>query len=72
VDVVDLDPIRDEIKDRFGYEARLNHFAIVGLCPDCAAGASARRHTHSHSHSHGSFIHSHPHSARAPGRSHRH
>jgi Fur family ferric uptake transcriptional regulator len=71
VDVVDLDPIRDEINDRFGYEARLSHFAIVGLCPDCARGA-ARRRAHRHSHSHGDFIHSHPHPPHDPERGHRH
>lgn len=31
-----LDPIRDRIRERFGYEARFTHFAIVGLCPSCA------------------------------------
>lgn len=72
VDVVDLEPIREELIDRFGYEARLSHFAIVGLCPDCAAGASTRRRGHRHSHSHGGFIHSHPHAAHKPGQGHRH
>jgi Fur family transcriptional regulator, ferric uptake regulator len=72
VDVVDLDPIRDQINDRFGYEARLSHFAIVGLCPDCAAGGSTRRRSHRHSHSHGDFIHSHAHAAHQPGTAHRH
>jgi Fur family transcriptional regulator, ferric uptake regulator len=37
-----LDPIRDEIRARFGYEARFGHFPIVGLCPDCARGTSPR------------------------------
>ncbi len=31
-----LDPIREQIRQRFGYEARFTHFAIVGLCPACA------------------------------------
>jgi Fur family ferric uptake transcriptional regulator len=31
-----LDPVRDQIKELFGYEARFTHFAIVGLCPACA------------------------------------
>jgi Fur family ferric uptake transcriptional regulator len=35
-----LDPIRDRVRDRFGYEARFTHFPIVGLCPDCAATAA--------------------------------
>jgi Fur family ferric uptake transcriptional regulator len=34
---VELDPIREQIRERFGYEARFTHFAIVGLCTDCAA-----------------------------------
>jgi Fur family ferric uptake transcriptional regulator len=32
----ELDPVRDEIRALFGYEARFTHFAIVGLCPACA------------------------------------
>ena len=31
-----LDPVRNQIKELFGYEARFTHFAIVGLCPTCA------------------------------------
>jgi Fur family ferric uptake transcriptional regulator len=31
-----LDPVRDQIRQTFGYEARFTHFAIVGLCADCA------------------------------------
>lgn len=37
----ELDPVRDQIRDRFGYEARFTHFAIVGLCPACAGEAAA-------------------------------
>ena len=32
-----LDPVRQEIKRRFGHEARFTHFAIVGVCESCAA-----------------------------------
>ncbi len=32
-----LDPVRRNIKQRFGYEAHFTHFAIVGLCERCAA-----------------------------------
>ena len=32
----ELDPVRDLVRDRFGYEARFTHFPIVGLCPECA------------------------------------
>jgi Fur family transcriptional regulator, ferric uptake regulator len=31
-----LDTIRGQIRAEFGYSARFTHFAIVGLCPDCA------------------------------------
>ena len=31
-----LDPIRDRVRELYGYEARFSHFPIVGLCPDCA------------------------------------
>jgi Fur family transcriptional regulator, ferric uptake regulator len=32
-----LDPIRQRIQQRFGYEARFTHFPIVGTCPACLA-----------------------------------
>ncbi len=32
-----LDPVRQTIKEQFGYQARFTHFAIVGLCEQCAA-----------------------------------
>ena len=32
-----LDPVREELRRRFGYEVRFTHFPIVGLCPACAA-----------------------------------
>ena len=32
-----LDPIRQQLKDRFGYQARFTHFALVGLCEPCVA-----------------------------------
>lgn len=58
-----LDPVRRQIEDRFGYRARFTHFAIVGLCDACVqhrpsdrldalAGAG-------HLHSHGDHVHSH-------------
>jgi Fe2+ or Zn2+ uptake regulation protein len=48
VAVEDLDPIRDQIRGRFGYTARFTHFAIVGLCDECAAPStsSARKRGH--------------------------
>jgi Fur family ferric uptake transcriptional regulator len=36
-----LDPVRDHIRRRFGYEVRFTHFALMGLCPHCAPGAPA-------------------------------
>lgn len=50
VAIEDLDPVRDVIKDQFGFNARFTHFAIVGLCERCAARKratntrAARRH----------------------------
>jgi len=38
-----LDAVRAEIRERFGYEARFNHFPISGLCPDCAREEQAAR-----------------------------
>jgi Fur family ferric uptake transcriptional regulator len=49
----DLDHVRDAVRDRFGYEARFDHFPVVGLCSDCAKADE---------HSHGAVTHSHPHS----------
>jgi Fur family ferric uptake transcriptional regulator len=42
-----LDPIRERVQRDFGYTPRFTHFAIVGLCRDCAA---ARRPQHAHAH----------------------
>jgi Fur family ferric uptake transcriptional regulator len=65
-----LDPIRKNIKKRFGYEARFTHFPIVGLCEQCAAtspsaGNPNREHDSTDGsrsgdlHSHGNYVHSH-------------
>lgn len=35
----ELDPVRREIKRRFGHEPRFTHFAIVGVCEGCATKA---------------------------------
>ena len=80
-----LDQVRREIKKEFGYEARFTHFAIVGLCEQCAdqarpsgpAEPDPQSRTdavdeHQHTHSHGDYIHSHPHVHRAAGDSHEH
>ncbi len=79
LDPGDLDPVRDQVRERFGYEARFDHFPIIGLCPGCAAEAGGdqasggARHPHEHEHSHGDHVHSHPHvHAEGGGHSHRH
>jgi len=38
IDPAELDEVRGEIRERFGYEAHFAHFPIVGLCADCAQG----------------------------------
>lgn len=35
----ELDPVRAQIRRRFGFEARFSHFPIAGLCERCAGGA---------------------------------
>ena len=32
----DLDPVRDRVRELFGYDVRFTHFPIVGTCPACA------------------------------------
>ncbi len=46
----ELDEIRTQVRDRFGFEARFTHFPLVGLCPDCI----------SESHDHEETKHAHP------------
>jgi Fur family transcriptional regulator, ferric uptake regulator len=31
----ELDPVREHIREKFGYSARFTHFAIVGMCRQC-------------------------------------
>ena len=35
VDPDEMEPVRSEIRKRFGYEARFSHFPVLGSCPDC-------------------------------------
>ena len=73
-----LDPIRQQIKDRFGYQARFTHFALVGLCEQCATPSGSPQPApepsieHKHLHSHGDHVHSHrqPHTGTAGQPSH--
>ncbi len=72
----ELDAIRAEIRERFGYDARFSHFPITGLCPECATEAGARtehsaEHGHLPEHSHGDLVHSHR-LPRAGGLEHEH
>ena len=41
----ELDAAREQIRSRFGFEARFSHFPIVGLCERCAraSGRSGER-----------------------------
>jgi Fur family transcriptional regulator, ferric uptake regulator len=58
----ELDQVRDQIRDRFGYTPRFTHFAIVGLCDECAAEESQRPAGATEQlHSHGDFVHAHAH-----------
>ena len=34
--VKELDPVRKRISERYGYETRFNHFAMVGICAACS------------------------------------
>ena len=63
-----LEPVRDAVRRATGYEPRFTHFALVGLCADCAAQPPAATgpvdelwSCDDHAHSHGDHVHSHPH-----------
>ena len=66
-----LEPVRSQLKKRFGYQARFAHFAIVGTCAQCAKRARCTaaslgeamteqhdEHDHQHEHPH-SHVHEH-------------
>jgi Fur family ferric uptake transcriptional regulator len=36
IDRSELDPLREAVQQRFGYEVGFAHFPMVGLCPNCA------------------------------------
>jgi Fur family ferric uptake transcriptional regulator len=70
-----FDPLRQTIRERFGYEARFTHFAIVGLCRHCAAeppSSPIAPSGHEQMHSHGDHVHAHPHAHDATSDEHRH
>lgn len=58
VDPSELDAVRAQIRERFGYEARFGHFPIVGLCAQCAGAPHPQT---GHEHTHGDYVHAHPH-----------
>ena len=33
----ELDAVRTQVREQFGFEARFTHFPLVGLCPECIA-----------------------------------
>jgi Fur family ferric uptake transcriptional regulator len=55
-----LDPVRERVRQEFGYTPRFTHFAIVGICQDCADAPAAPAPQQEHLHSHGGYVHSHP------------
>jgi Fur family transcriptional regulator, ferric uptake regulator len=36
IDHSELDPLREDVEQRFGYRVRFTHFPMVGVCPRCA------------------------------------
>jgi Fur family transcriptional regulator, ferric uptake regulator len=38
IDVRVLDPLDHHLRDRYGFQADLAHFALIGVCANCAAG----------------------------------
>jgi Fur family transcriptional regulator, ferric uptake regulator len=66
----ELNPVRERVRECFGYEARFTHFPIVGTCPACVlqypSNEVSRHRTQGgraaideHEHSHGDHVHSH-------------
>lgn len=41
LDPAELEPIRAQLRERFGYEAQFTHFPIVGRCRKCAQSLPA-------------------------------
>ena len=42
VEPAELDAVRAELRERFGYEVRFTHFPIVGRCDECARGGESQ------------------------------
>jgi Fur family ferric uptake transcriptional regulator len=47
VDPAQLDPIREQVREAFGYHAHFSHFPVHGYCESCADGVESLAH-HSH------------------------
>jgi Fur family transcriptional regulator, ferric uptake regulator len=60
----ELGPVRELIRERYGYVARFDHFAIVGTCTACSHLGGARPDDGGQAHSHGDHVHAHPHGRR--------
>jgi Fur family transcriptional regulator, ferric uptake regulator len=45
LDPAQLDPIREQLRAKFGHHAHFSHFPIHGVCADCAA-SEASSHIH--------------------------
>ncbi|HEV2982050.1 MAG TPA: Fur family transcriptional regulator [Solirubrobacteraceae bacterium] len=61
-----LDPVRRRLRDRFGYEVKFTHFAIVGLCTACAASRAPQEQAARAAHAGAAHRHAHP-GAGSPG-----
>lgn len=70
LDPTELDPLRDLVRDTFGFEVRFTHFPIVGLCPRCAATRVAESDVHHHGHGGGGSDH--VHAVEGPAHEHQH
>lgn len=64
VDPAELEEVRDQIRERFGYRASFGHFPIIGLCARCEKGGEEDPDSAS-AHTHGEYVHTHLHPARA-------
>jgi Fur family ferric uptake transcriptional regulator len=66
VDPAALDPVRERVREAFGYDARFSHFPVHGYCQSCADDLEApAQHSpdqaHRIEHDHGGVGHSRPH-----------
>jgi len=74
----ELEPVRAAIRRRLGHEVRFDHFALVGVCSECARAPGQRQAARGarpsverpgeRMHSHGHLVHAHA----AAGAEHRH